>query len=225
MSKKIEDIYFTNDEMREAFSGSDGLVVQSENDNYFEVVDEYETDGRLIRFHKENFEFNGSYVDGTVEALEGLEIQTCLDLLPRVIFANIKKIVIVGSQSDIEALAEKYIDVELLKNEFGLFSRLDGVIFLNLELHEQLAETKMGEFKSKSEAADYEILVRENVWLTLVYYLYRSMQMNPLLQGVIDISENAAKEFCDTLFERSAEASKMGRELDVTLDIEKINGK
>lgn len=224
MLNEAQEIYFSNVEMREAFLEVDGLNIQEETETYFEVIDNYELHGRTIRFHKENFEVTADLIGTFGENIDEFDVFNCLGLLPKIIFMNVKKIYFLKSAGHTAVIQEMFPDMSSIEYDFGLFSKQDGVIAINVALHENQLEYALKEKMSKKEVQDYEMLLKESVWSTLVYHLYRSMQSNPLLRGGIDESEEEAKRFCEELF-RKEESLEEGREFPVVLDLDAMGMK
>lgn len=219
MDAYMQDVYFTNQEMKQSFEEIEGLSLHRETNTYYDVYDEY--DGRMVRFHKDHFEITTDMIEAYKNEIEEFDIFACLYSLPKVMMMNVKKIFFVKNTKDVVSITKEYGSLKFDFAKLGKFDIKNGIIVINIQAHEKELESSLKN-NAKKEVVNYEILLKENIWKTLVYYLYRSLQSNPLLKGLLDTSEEATREFLDELFDKTVSDDDKGVEIPIALDFDEL---
>jgi len=195
-----QELYLSDEEITFEIENIIGLETVLENENFIEVIDTFQGNDRRLRFNKESFLVDEEMIEDFGQELEEYRILECLQMLPKILLMNIRKIYIISTTEQLEQVEEMLGTYTFDLFNKGMYVWENGNILISLPAHEESAEKMSQEELEEYGQTDYDTNLRIAVWQTIVRELFHSFQSNPIFENDLEQGEEAADDFCEMFF-------------------------
>ncbi|MEJ1518121.1 hypothetical protein R3O67_33635 [Bacillus cereus] len=195
-----QELYLNDNEIKYEIEHTDGLEIVSETENIIEVVDTFQENNRFLRFNKESYLVNEEMIEDFGQNLKECRILEYLQMLPKILLMNVRKIYIVSTSEHLEQLEDETGIYTFDLFNKGMYVWENGNIIISLAAHENESELLSHQELEEEGQTDYDENLRIAVWKTIARELFHSLQSNPLFEDDIEQGEEVVEDFCEMFF-------------------------